>query len=110
MIRLKESNGKLYVFTHGRGIWVVQLKRGNVSVETVAEETKGLTIYPNPAQDFIRLDRDEFDVLSIMSVNGKEYKAEIVGNTVNIQNLPMGTYFLRLESEGHIYQEKFVKF
>lgn len=109
MIKLKESSGKLYVFTHGRGVWMVQLHR-LISVEEVEEESNSISIYPNPTQDFVRFTAGKNARVSVYNLSGKRVEAMVQANEVDVRNLAVGTYFLRVEENGKIYQERFVKY
>jgi len=109
-IRLKESSGKLYVFTHGRGIWVVQLKRDNVGIEANHNESLklNLKVYPNPASDYIQFDT-KVEEVSVYDASGKRYHLEHSGNAIDIRAIPQGTYFISAIVDGKTLVEKFVK-
>jgi photosystem II stability/assembly factor-like uncharacterized protein len=50
MIKVRHSDRKLFIFTHGRGIWRAQLMPfgTNVSVKPAVSRNTTLKIYPNP--------------------------------------------------------------
>jgi hypothetical protein len=79
--------------------------------------SKKINIYPNPANDFIRVDIDlSSDVytgnLSIIDGLGRillVINNYIFGEQVPISNLPKGYYFVRLESKKASWQAPFIK-
>lgn len=61
-------------------------------------------ISPNPASQFIRLERlTEPTLFQIYSSNGQPIKSGLLqpGKTINIIDLPVGIYLLRIEEETH---------
>ncbi len=70
-----------------------------------------ITIYPNPANDFINLktDKYQFDKAFIQDVSGKIYPVSIDNNQINISFLPTGTYVLTLQNEQFKSVKQFVK-
>ena len=42
-------------------------------------------------------------------MTGRILKSNITDKQVNLQNLPSGIYFLRIEHEGNIYNKRIIK-
>lgn len=109
-IRLKESNGKLYVFTHGRGIFMVQLKRDIISVDKPKNtESLSVNVFPNPSADFIQLSQSDFEQVEIFDMNGQLVKVNETEGVYDVRSLKSGTYFIRAEKNGRISQTRFVR-
>ena len=45
----------------------------------------------------------------LYDVTGRILKSNITDKQVNLQNLPSGIYFLRIEHEGNIYNKRIIK-
>ncbi|MBR4589233.1 MAG: T9SS type A sorting domain-containing protein [Bacteroidaceae bacterium] len=70
-------------------------------------ESNKFTIYPNPTTKNITIDGD-FDWIFMYSNTGKlVYKGK--GHTIDISNLPKGTYFIKVGYKGGTCVEKIVK-
>jgi xyloglucan-specific exo-beta-1,4-glucanase len=111
-IRLKEENGKLFVFTHGRGIFMVQLKRDNTGIEEkiTVDSDALLNVYPNPTQDFLSLDGKPWSDYEVFGLNGQQYSLPETSQGIDVKSLPVGTYFIRFNFMGEYHQQRFVKF
>ncbi len=71
-----------------------------------------LSIYPNPARDFITISGDfqENDVVTIYDMQGKKLREVSYGNgTISLDNLSVGTYLLTIVRGNHTFSTKFVK-
>ena len=81
-----------------------------LSSNTINQET--INIYPNPSSDFIYINSKDSDnyTISLFNILGEL----IIDNKINLQqlnlsNLPNGQYFLKIESESGIINEKILK-
>jgi minor extracellular serine protease Vpr len=75
--------------------------------------TNDFSIYPNPATSGLSINFDGNKVIEkieIYDISGKLIQENLNTNTINIEKLNFGTYILRFESNGKIYQQKFTKF
>ena len=70
-----------------------------------------LNLYPNPANEFVNIDIDYLiDNVQIIDALGKEIKyLNIENNRINIKNFKSGMYFLKINSEGKNFYQKFIK-
>lgn len=98
MIRLRESDRKLFIFTYGRGVWTASLNTGiNTSVEK--QPTKKLEIYPNPAKTFVQVADYTNESVTLINSIGTAVPMSIDQNgKMDIQHLVSGLYFVVLES------------
>ncbi len=74
-------------------------------------ERKNLSVYPNPAQDFIHLDIAQADELIISDMTGKVVHSieNASTNRINVSTLNPGMYFLTAKSDHALYLSKFIK-
>lgn len=78
------------------------------------EEIKqdNFSVYPNPSCDVINLNFDQeitAKTVKIYDLNGKATEVQITDKQINVSNLSTGTYVLKIELKGRVYQQKFVK-
>ena len=92
------------------------LGKNVLAVESELEE--GIKLYPNPSKDFINIEIPAFGkgyiYLKINDVMGKilsedELKAGQKNYSIDIKNLPEGTYFLNAEQGEKRFVKKFMK-
>lgn len=75
---------------------------------------KNISIYPNPAENFIYVD-SKFDILNekfeIFSIQGKMVVSGEISSSkqIEVHHLSSGTYFFKLYSKGKSFQRKFIK-
>jgi subtilisin family serine protease len=68
------------------------------------------SIYPNPVQHYLHFTIVELpDFAEIVSLDGKRYWVAIENGKMTVQDLPSGTYYVRLHQNGRIQQAPFVK-
>ncbi|MES2589051.1 MAG: T9SS type A sorting domain-containing protein [Bacteroidota bacterium] len=78
----------------------------------IAENSKStFTLSPNPATDELTLsgDFDGQEKISITDLSGKEMNFTFSENKINVSKLNAGVYFVNIEKDGNVSQEKFVK-
>ena len=86
---------------------------GTVTPIELISSNVGITIYPNPATDKINIvasDTHSIKKISLINLQGQLIKSANANDTeMNISNLPVGTYLLKVETiEGDII-EKIIK-
>ena len=114
-LEIHYKSGMLRAATYGRGLWESKLNT-SVNVEDRIQPENKLTIYPNPAQDILRVElpdnSKEFNV-KIYSVNGKlvnkERSKKQNNMDINVSSLKRGVYYIRLTDNTQIYSGSFVK-
>ena len=68
------------------------------------------SVYPNPVQHYLHFTIVELpDFAEIISLDGKRYWVAIENGKMTVQDLPTGTYYVRLLQNGRIQQAPFVK-
>ncbi len=114
-LKIHSGVGKIYAGTHGRGIWAANLYdqpyEGNPQTLRVNRSLL-LNVYPNPANDFIRIVWDDKNqdgqTLRITDIYGRTLynKSDFQGRTtVDISQYAVGIYTVQLTSG----KEKLVK-
>jgi len=80
------------------------------------QSTKGtetFEVYPNPAQDIIKINTTDNSSISIYTLTGAMISTvnfESAGvQSVNVSNLPKGNYLVTLKSNGQISHQKLIK-
>jgi photosystem II stability/assembly factor-like uncharacterized protein len=106
-VRLRHSDRKLYIFTHGRGAWTADLAQSpTASVEPTAK-TSNLSIYPNPAQNTVHINTTEVSAYRVYDRSGRTV-IEGKGNTVDVRELRNGVYFLEANTAESRLVEKLI--
>ncbi|MCQ2210644.1 MAG: CotH kinase family protein [Paludibacteraceae bacterium] len=74
------------------------------------ESQYNLTIYPNPVTDFVYIQCNEkIQKCVCYNMNGMVMTESIQGNQIDVHNYLPGIYVLRIETEGSVYYQQFVK-
>ncbi len=83
------------------------------SILPVNYELIDVEIFPNPAYKDINLKVDEFSEFSYQLFNGSGTDVtnltNISSNNININNLPTGTYYIKLCKNNLVYTARFIK-
>jgi len=116
-LQLRDDN-KVYASTYGRGIFSGTFTADDGTVGLDDLTITKLKLYPNPATSTIKLDlpenQSEF-TYQIFDINGKLVKkpTNIDSNystlSVDISNLNLGIYFIRIENSETVSVNKFIK-
>ncbi len=90
-----------------------------ISAASIGMEENRLTgkisVFPNPAQDFLFIESDDADVelqtAQIRDLNGKAVKLVALENArrIHVADLPKGVYLIEIESDKGSWARKFVK-
>ncbi len=115
-MRLRASDRTLFLFTHGRGVWFIQLRDyingGGVTGVKDIREKMTVHVYPNPASDILNIESNTpLSILQVFDLNGREILTDLkAANTINISMLSSGVYFVKLfDKNGRFTTRKFVK-
>jgi hypothetical protein len=114
-MKLRASDRTLFLFTHGRGVWFIQLRDYmNGGGVTATEETEKMSvkIYPNPASDVLNIEtKGPLSITQVFDLNGREILTEFnTPNTIKINDLTNGIYIIKLfDNQGRFTTRKFVK-
>ncbi len=105
--------------TYGRGVWDFEIT-GTSSLEDEFGNTESfdLKLYPNPVVNSLNVSIDEVLLegsrvnLKIISLDGKEYFSQEMKNksqSIDVSELPLGSYITRIEKGAHQRTKIFVK-
>lgn len=93
-IRLRDSDRKLFVFTHGRGVFTADLAANPTSgIGTVKRE---VTLYPNPATSIIKIESNTFKAIEIFGVDGKLLASFNDQNVIDVSGIARGIVMVRI--------------
>lgn len=116
-IAVHPEDGFVAVATHGRGVFTNFIEStdeivGIEDIKKVSIEKTSLSIYPNPASNFIRINTSQkIDKISIYDLQGRRVYQNTNSNSPNsidISQLPNGVYSLYLQTENEPLFGKFV--
>lgn len=91
------------------------------SIETTANRSNGLQVFPNPAEDKIQLTIDlgqqtefQYDILNalgqkLIEVNGKRQQTGSLNESIDVSQLPDGQYFIRAIIGNSTQSVSFIK-
>jgi len=74
--------------------------------------TKPIHVYPNPTTASLTLmnfDLLDDDIIQILGDTGKLLREYVGTKTIQVDDLPKGSYFIRISREGKVYLVKFIK-
>jgi photosystem II stability/assembly factor-like uncharacterized protein len=110
-LKLRASDKTLFLFTHGRGVWYLELKdlQNTVAINDVVNF--GLNLFPNPATHFIRINTDaEIATIQIFDLQGRVLIEAANETEIPISSLPNGFYVLKIyDKKGRFVSKKFLK-
>jgi hypothetical protein len=90
------------------------LKSENLSSSDAENKSSNtLTIFPNPATNylFIQYDRIKINEIQIVSTTGKTIRTfELSLSNINISDIPNGIYFVKLFTDQKVITQKIVKY
>ena len=113
-VQIRKTDGMVFVYTHGRGVYTAELISSPTNLEKIKEELK-VSLYPNPTHDFINLEWNGNDsdksVYTIYDVNGKRVKSAFIpqNGKIDVRTLPSGNYVLVLKSDKDQKSVKWTK-
>ncbi len=112
---INNATNTLYAGTYGRGLWASPLVEDNLGTTDFISENQ-VVLYPNPATNTVLL-RVPFETeadIEIYDVNGKlmiNLKNLFLSSEteLNINRLPQGVYFVRIETSKGTVTKKLIK-
>lgn len=78
-----------------------------------ANAAKQIVLYPNPANDVIRFNNTKaYESIEIYNSSGIKLKSlhPFSGSEIEIRELPVGVYFVRLTDKNEVFKTSFVKY
>ncbi|MGH1517373.1 T9SS type A sorting domain-containing protein [Chryseobacterium sp. JK1] len=81
-----------------------------LGVNDVRPNTKTVTLYPNPATEFLKIDsQNKIKSVKAFDLNGRRMEITMEGNKIDVRHLAVGEYLLTIETDGKNMIEKFIK-
>jgi hypothetical protein len=87
----------------------------NATTDIKQEGLSGLTVYPNPVEDVLKINITEGlnnAVASVFNIEGKLVLVQLLNlneNSINVIGLSSGIYTIKLSGSGSSYSQKFIK-
>lgn len=110
------KTGKVFIFTHGRGVFSAKFKNfKEVNSVKNSERNRYKVTYTNPVQNEIKIKVSNYTFnkynAMIVDMNGKQILNETVNNnqTLDMSGIKSGNYILRLQLNNNYYNFKIVK-
>ncbi len=77
----------------------------------VSNEEGSISLYPNPTTEniYISCENEHFTVQLFEVASGRLVMSENDARTINVSQLPAGTYIIKLVSDGKVLVDKFIK-
>lgn len=104
------SDSVVYTVTGYRGGCSAEARVGFLGIEEAAEKTASL--YPNPAYDIVTVEADQMRAVEIVNLMGQSLgRIRVSGDrtAIDLQKLPNGVYFIRIETAESVMVKKLIK-
>lgn len=76
----------------------------------IAVKNVGISIYPNPATEFINIKSDsKINKIEVFDAMGRKIEVKFDDNKIDVRNLASGSYMITIETKEGITTEKFIK-
>lgn len=83
---------------------------GVLGVNDIEAKKKEISIYPNPAKDFITIKSDsKVNNIEIFDASGRKVQTILKDNKIDVRNLSSGNYIINVETKDGVSTEKFIK-
>jgi hypothetical protein len=112
-VKVRAADRRVFIFTHGRGMWTATLDQYNVGISNVVQSGFPVTIFPNPVSEqlYIRSTSNSVTV-TVRDVNDRIIiPATIVSanEPLDFSSVPGGIYFAELKNGQQVTVKKVVK-
>jgi len=95
VIKLRETDRKLFLFTFGRGVWIADLEDNIVNSVAKSENLK-LSVYPNPVSNALHFPEVKSGQVQVVALNGAiVHAAEIKNGVTDVTAIANGTYIVQ---------------
>jgi hypothetical protein len=112
-MKLRTDDKSLFLFTHGRGVWFLELDNLSANPTGVKNqiEPNQWSVAPNPVENTLRINSDfEISSSQIFNLEGKEILHFDSQKQLDVSMLPQGLFFLRIyDTHGRYSVKKIVK-
>ena len=102
-LKLRESDGRLFVFTYGRGAWALTVNSELLtSIASKEQMNFDLKIYPNPTKDLLNVFSNDVKGGSVIiyDVKGDVVLRKDSLGEINVGSLQAGVYILHAQKNG----------
>jgi len=106
-IKMRNSDRRLFLFTHGRGSWTIKLSPLS-NTQKIVKNNNLLKAYPNPANHSINVsinNGEPIQQVEIYNFSGSKV-LETKAQTINTTNISSGIYFIRVKTSQNTYTKK----
>lgn len=82
-----------------------------IGIKEIDETNKDITIYPNPAKDYLDIiSQENIKEIDIYNIIGQKQQINIIGNSsrIDISSLNAGSYIINLITDKGRYRKKFI--
>jgi photosystem II stability/assembly factor-like uncharacterized protein len=110
-MKLRASDKTLFLFTHGRGVWHLELAElKNISSDNspFLLQTK---VFPNPTQQMLTITSGDNPIalIQLFSLDGREILRQEQTQQIDVAHLPNGTYLLKVfDDKGRFDMQKII--
>ena len=110
----RPSDKKLLIGTHGNGMYETTVE-GTLSTNSYTKNSLGLTLYPNPVVDMIKLNSELIKAnqpieYEIYNISGKTVKkGKVSSKQIAVNELNSGIYIVNVKYQNKKQSLKFVK-
>lgn len=110
-MKLRVQDKNLFLFTHGRGVWHLELE--DLALIRTDDKSSDIpwNLYPNPANNTVQIVSD-FPIrnIQLFDLQGKELLNAENSTSLDIAFLPKGIYFVKIFNEnGRFSTKKLIK-
>ena len=82
---------------------------GEIATNIISVDKKEISVYPNPAQDYITIDTDFPASYVIYDVTGRIVSEGNISEKTDVSDLCPGKYFIKIITETGISGSRFIK-
>ena len=109
LVAAEGSTGVVYPFTADYTIDVTSSDCSTI-LKTTEISQNSTTLYPNPTSGKLQVSGILLKQAKVYDASGKAVPVKTMGNNINVENLPKGTYLIQLEDKsGKTTSDKFIK-
>jgi hypothetical protein len=110
-MKLRANDKNVFLFTHGRGVWNLELADLKNIIKTNDFSTLAWKVYPNPTKNMLQIEADfDISLAQIFDIGGREVLRSENTNQIDVSLLTEGVYILKIfDKNGRFETKKFVK-
>ncbi len=117
-INVREADNMVAVATHGSGVFTIHYG-WNVGVGEIKNTANDIIVYPNPANDFVKLNWSSNVAakmqLQLFDIAGKQIFVKTINSsigknteTIDVKDLAAGTYFINMNDGTNNFNKKII--